>query len=169
MGSAREPDPMAKYLLAQHIRVLECLASFASGAAASALSPVRSIVRALRDAETEVLYPAFSRVQVPLEIGYLLTDSRDNRARQVDALETLAHTRGPRRKKLAAIELADQLQRHFQQQVSELIPVLASRLPRALYRSIVSTFVARCEGALDGGVHDRRAPRRASAPARRHA
>ena len=55
-------------------------------------------------------------------------------------------------------KLADELQRHFQQQVSELIPVLASRLPRALYRSIVSTFVARCQRALEGATHERRAP-----------
>ena len=161
MASVREPDPMASYLLAQHARVLECLAGFASGEGAGALSTVRSIIRALGDAESEVLYPAFSRVRVPLEIEYLLTDSRDSRARQLEALETVARRRGPRLRKLAAVELADQLRRQFEQQVSELIPVLASRLPRALYRSIASAFVARCQLALAGGVHDRRSPRRA--------
>ena len=126
---------------------------------------MRSILRALGDAETEVLYPAFSRIQVPLEIDYLLTDSRDSRARQLEALDTVARKRGPRLRKLAAVELADQLQRHFEQQVSELIPVLASRLPRALYRSIASAFVARCQLALAGGVQDGRALRRAPARA----
>jgi hypothetical protein len=158
MVSVRERDPLASYLLAQHTHVLECLTRFAGGERGSVLSSVRSVIRALRDAETEVLYPAFSRLQLPLEIAYLLTDSRDSRARQLEALETLARKRGPRLKKLAAVELADELQRHFQQQVSELIPVLASRLPRALYRSIVSTFVARCQRALEGATHERRAP-----------
>jgi hypothetical protein len=148
MGSLREPDPAATYLLEQHNRVLECLTRFASGEGAAELSKVRPIVRALRDAETEVLYPAFSRLQLPREIEYLLTDSRDSRARQLEALDALAHKRQPRLRKLAAVELADRIQTHGQQHVSELIPVLASRLPRALYSSIVSRFIARCEGAL---------------------
>src|SRR6476619_3823683 len=157
MGSVREPDPMATYLMAQQTRVLECLTSVVNGEVGPAVSTVRSIIRALAEAETEVLYPAFSRIQVPLEIEYLLADSRDSRARQLDALETLAHKRGSRQRKLAAVELADQLQRHFQHQVCELIPVLASRLPRALYRSIVSAFVARCELVLGGGGQGARA------------
>jgi hypothetical protein len=161
MASVREPDPMASYLMAQQARVLECLMSFAGGEAPSALCTVRAIIRALGDAEAEVLYPAFSRIQRPPEIEYLLTDSRDSRARQLEALETVARRRGPRLRKLAAVELADQLRRQFEQQVSELIPVLASRLPRPLYRSIASAFVARCQLALAGGVHDRRSPRRA--------
>lgn len=163
MGTLREPDPLVGYLLAQQTRVLECLTRFASGDGASVLSTVRPIVRALGDAETEVLYPTFSRVQLPLEIEYLLTDSRDSRARQLDALDALAHKRTPRLRKLAAVALAEQIQRHFEQHVSELIPVLASRLPRALYRSIASRFVGHCQLALERAKDDRRAPRRARA------
>jgi len=158
MGSVREPDPMATYLVAQQQRVLEYLASFVSGGGASALSTVRTIVRALRDGETEVLYPALSRLQLPAEIELLLADSRDSRAHQLDALDALAHKRGSRARKLAAIELADQVQHHFQQHMCELIPALASRVPRALYRSVAARFVARCQDGLDG--LGRRAPAR---------
>jgi SOS-response transcriptional repressor LexA len=166
MGSLREPDPLVGYLLAQQTRVLEWLTSFASGEGGSALSKVRPIVRALGDAETEVLYPAFSRLQLPLEIQYLLTDSRDSRARQLEALDALAHKRMPHLRTLAAIELAEHIQRHFEQHVSELIPVLASRLPRPVYRSIVSRFVGHCQLALERAKTDRRAPRRAQATVR---
>lgn len=152
MATVREPDPMTSYLLAQHARVLECLTGFASGERPCALSTVRAIILALGEAETDILFPAFSRIRLPLEIEYLLNDSRDSRARQVEALGAVARRRAPRLRKLAAVELADQIQRHFQQQVGELIPVLASRLPRALYRSIASSFVARCELALEGAT-----------------
>ena len=167
MGILREPDPLAGYLLAQQTRVLECLTSFATGNDASALSDVRPIVRALGQAEADVLYPAFSRLQLPLEIEYLLTDSRDSRARQLESLDALAQKRAPRLRKLAALELADQIQRHCEQHVSELIPVLASRLPRALYRSIVSRFVGQCELVLERAESDHRAPGRAPVSVRR--
>jgi hypothetical protein len=115
---------------------------FASCDGAGNISEARRILRALGDAETNVLYPAFSRVSLRPETQRLLDDSRDNRAEQLAAVDVLAHKRAARLRKLAALELCDRIKHHGAQHVSLLIPVLASQLPRLLYRSIVQAFIS---------------------------
>ena len=160
MGTYREQDPLAAFLMGQHRRVLDCLRQYANGEGASQLTEARTILRALDEAETSVLFPAFSRVQLRLETERLLEDSRGNRAEQLALLDVLAHKRAARSRKLAAVELYDLIEHHAEQEITLLIPVLASQLPRALYRSIVHVFTDRFQGQLDHGLQPRQ-PRRA--------
>ena len=143
MRMYREPDTLATLLLRERARVLECLTRFAEGRGAAAISEARDIVRALADAETHVLYPAFSRVSLRPETQRLLDDSRDARAEQLAALDVLAHKRAARLRKLGAVALSDAIEHHARQHVSLLVPVLASQLPRPVYRSLVNAFAAR--------------------------
>lgn len=159
MGTYREQDPLAALLAAQQTRVLECLMSFATGDGAGRLAEARRILRALADAETNVLYPAFSRVNVRPETQRLLDDSRGNRAQQLEALDGLAHKRAPRLRKLAVLELCDLIKHHGMQHISLLVPVLASQLPRPLYRSIVQAFTARYERGLPARTREPRRQR----------
>ena len=149
MGTYREQDPLAAHLSAQQANVLDCLMRYANGEGAANISEARRLITALADAEREVLYPAFTRVSLKPETERLLDDSRGNRAQQLEALDALAHKRSPRLRKLAAVALSDTIDHHGKQHTSLLIPVLASQLPRPLYRSIVHTFIARVEGALE--------------------
>jgi hypothetical protein len=149
MATYREQDPLAGLLIAQQTRVIECLLRFASGDGAAAISEARRILAALGDAETNVLYPAFSRVALRSETQRLLDDSRGNREEQLEALDVVAHKRAARLRKLAALELCDRIKHHGEQHISLLIPVLASQLPRAMYRAIVSAFSARYQGELE--------------------
>lgn len=160
MGTYREQDPLAAFLMGQHRRVLDCLRQFANGEGASQISEARRILHALDDAETNVLFPAFSRVSLRLETERLLEDSRGNRAEQLALLDALAHKRAPRSRKLAAVELFDLIEHHAEQQITLLVPVLASQLPRPLYRSIVHAFTDRFQGELDHKIQPRQ-PRRA--------
>jgi hypothetical protein len=145
MGTYRDHDPLAAFLTEQQSHVLDCIMQFASGEGAARLTEARRRLHALAEAEAEVLYPAFSRVNLKLESEHLLEDSRGNRAEQMAALDVLAHKRAPRLRKLAAVELCDRIHHHGVQHASQLIPVLASQLPRPLYRSIVAAFTARHE------------------------
>lgn len=159
MGTYREQDPLAAFLIGQQTRVVEGVLELASGAGAGRANETRHILRALGDAETNVLYPAFSRVSLRPETQRLLDDCRGNRAEQISLLDVLAHKRAVRLRKLAAVELCDRINHHGEQHVSLLIPVLASQLPRPLYRSIVHAFTARYEGELAHALHTRE-PRR---------
>jgi hypothetical protein len=143
MGTFREPDALSTLLLREQARLLESLQEFASGAGASALVEARRVLHALADVETNVLYPVFSRVHLRPETERLLEDYRDARAQQLAAVDALAHKRSSRLRKLAMVELADIIQHHGRQHVSLLIPVLASQLPRPMYRSIVHAVTAR--------------------------
>ncbi len=147
MGTYREQDPLVTHLVREEARVLECISGFASGEGAVRLAEARRIIRALGDAEAAVLYPAFSRVAQRLETERLLEDSRSNRVQQLEMLDVLAHKRAPRLRKLKAVELCDLLRHHGEQHTTLLVPVLASQLPRALYRSIVGAFMTRYEAA----------------------
>jgi hypothetical protein len=149
MGTYREQDPLTAHLSAQQTRVLDCLRRFADGEGAANISEARRILTALAEAERDILYPAFTRVAVKPETQALLDDSRGNRAQHLEGLDALAHKRAPRLRKLAAVALSDLIDHHGKQHASLLIPVLASQLPRPLYRSIVHTFVARVEGTLE--------------------
>ena len=149
MDTHREQDALATLLVREQTRALDSIKQFASGEGASALSEARRVLRALGDAEEGVLYPAFSRVSLRPETQRLLDDSRGARAQQLAALDVLAHKRAARLRKLAAVELCDLIEHHGVQHVSLLIPVLASQLPRPLYRSIVQTFIARYQGDLE--------------------
>jgi hypothetical protein len=159
MGTYREQDPLAALLIEQESRVLDSVLRFASGDGASALSEARRILRALAAAETNVLYPAFSRVSLRPETQRLLEDSLGNREQHLAGLDVLAHKRAARLRKLSAVELCDRIRHHDVQHVSLLIPVLASQMPRPLYRSIVQAFKARFEGELTPALRTRE-PRR---------
>lgn len=148
MGTYREPDALSTLLLREQARVLESLQQFTSGAGAGALAEARRVLRALGEAEENVLYPAFSRVQLRPETQRLLDDCRGARARHLEAIDALAHKRAARLRKLAMVELCDLIQHHGKQHVALLFPVLSSQLPRVLYRSLVHTFTARYEGHL---------------------
>jgi len=148
MGMYREPDPLADLLMREHARVLQCLTRFADGEGAAALAEAREVVQALAEAEVNVLYPAFSLVSPRPETQRLLDDSRGARADQLAALHALAHKRAARVRKVGAVALSDTLQRHAQEHIALLIPVLSSQMPRVRYRSIVSAFTNRYEGAL---------------------
>jgi hypothetical protein len=153
MGLNREQDPLAALLTREHARVLECLMRFAKGDGAVVTAEARRVLSALHHAETNVLYPAFSRVSLRPETARLLEDCRGGRAQQLAALAALAHKRAGRLRKLAAVQLGDLVQHHGQQHISLLIPVLASCLPRLLYRSIVQAFAACYQDALAQGAH----------------
>jgi hypothetical protein len=143
----RASDPLSELLAREQTRVIECVQRFASGEGAAALSKARQIVRALADAEDTVLAPAFVRVVLRSEEQCLVDDARGERARQLTALDTLARKRGARLRKLAALELCDQLQHHANQ-CARLIPVLASQLPRLLFRAIAGAFATRYQAGL---------------------
>ena len=159
MGTYREQDPLAELLIEEQTRVLDSILRFASGEGAGAIGEARRILRALGDAETNVLYPAFSRVSLRPETQRLLDDSRGNRDEHLAALDVLAHKRASRLRKLAAVELCDRIKHHGVQHVSLLVPVLASQMPRPLYRSIVQAFKTRFEGELAHAARTRE-PRR---------
>jgi hypothetical protein len=149
MGTYREQDALATLLVREQSRVLDCIKRFASGDGAGVLAEARRVLHALGDVEEGVLYPAFTRVSLRPETQRLLDDSRGTRAQQLAALDVLAHKRAARLRKLAAVALCDAIEHHGAQHVSRLIPVLASQLPRPLYRSIVQTFISRYQGELD--------------------
>jgi hypothetical protein len=163
MGAYREEDPLAILLAAEQMRVVECVLQFATVGGAGHIAEARRILRALGDAETNVLYPAFSRVALRPETERLLEDCRGNRAQQLAALDVVAHKRAPRLRKLAALEVCDQINHHGIQHVSLLVPVLSSQLPRPLYRSICQAFKTRYEGGIEvradqrSGVEERSA------------
>jgi hypothetical protein len=152
MGTYREQDPLATFLMSQQSRVLDCLKGFANGEGAACITEARRILRALGEVETAVLYPAFSRVRLHFETERLLEDSRGNRAQHLAALDALSRKRAAPLRKLAAVELCDLIAHHGEQHTSLLIPVLASQLPRPVYRAMAHTFVARFEGELEGAV-----------------
>jgi hypothetical protein len=153
MGTYREQDPLAVFLMSQQTRLLECLKQFANGEGATRIAEARRILIALGEAETAVLYPAFSRVRLHFETERLLEDSRGNRAQQLAAVDALARKRAAPLRKLAAVELCDLIAHHGEQHTSLLIPVLASQLPRPVYRSLTHAFVARMEGQLEQAQH----------------
>lgn len=148
MGTYREQDPLTRLVMREQARVLEGLVQFANGGGKAALNEARLTLCALRDAETEVLYPAFSRLRLRPDIERLLDDSRGNRTEQLDALDALAQKRGPRLRKLAMLALSDLIKQHDERHTTLLIPVLASQLARPLYRCIAQAFITRYEGAL---------------------
>jgi len=159
MGMYREQDPLAAFIKREQSRVLERLMQFADGEGRGVLADARDVLRALAAVETEVLYPAFSRVRLRLETERLLDDSRGDRAEQLAGLDVLAHKRAARSRKLAAVKLIDLIKHHDEQLTTLLIPVLASQLPRPLYHSIVHAFIAHYEGKVhQGGGAERRQP-----------
>lgn len=149
MGTYREQDPLAVFLTAEQNRLLDSIKQFANGDGAAHITEARRIIRALAEAEANVLYPAFSRVRLALETERLLEDSRGNRAQQLAALDVLARKRAVPLRKLAAVELCDLIAHQGEQHTSLLIPVLASQLPRPVYRSMGHQFMARVAGELD--------------------
>jgi hypothetical protein len=82
----------------------------------------------------------------------LLEDSRGNRAQHLAALDALARKRAVPLRKLAAVQLCDLIAHHGEQHTSLLLPVLASQLPRPVYRSLGHQFMARVSGELDQPV-----------------
>jgi len=144
MGAFRFQDPLVTLIAREQARVLECLVETTSDRAA-ALVQARYIIRALSEAETAILFPAFSRVRLRPEQQHLLDDSRNARAEHLDALTALARRRQPRLAKLAAIQLCETIAHHNERLSTELISVLASQLPRALYARIVQAFSAHYE------------------------
>ena len=149
MATFREQDALTALIQREQARVLDCLMRFANGEGAGALAEVRRILRALADAQTEVLYPAFSRARLRLETQRLLDDSRCDRAEQLAALDGLAQRRATRLRKLAAVKLIDLIRHDDERLISLLLPVLMSQLPRPLYRSITYAFIAHYEGNLE--------------------
>jgi hypothetical protein len=140
VSSFQEHDPLATFLEREQARLLGYVMLLADGHR-SALSGARKVVSALDDAEAEVLYPAFSRVRLRLDLQQLLADSRADRAEQLTALEALAHKRAPRLRKLAAVALGERITRDGERYVG-----LSSQLPRVLHCAIADAFIARfCE------------------------
>jgi hypothetical protein len=146
MGTYREQDPLAVFWTGEQNRLLDCIKQFANGEGAARITEARGIIRALADAEAEVMYPAFSRVRLPLETERLLEDSRGNRAQHLEALDALARKRAAPLRKLAAVQLCDLIAHHGEQHTSLLMPVLASQLPRPVYRALSHQFMARVTG-----------------------
>ena len=165
MGTYREQDPLASLMNREQARVLACLDTFATGGKSAALTEARRILRALGDAESEVLYPAFSRVRLRPEAQHLLDDSRGNRAEQLAVLDTVGQRRAPRLRKLATVQLASLINDHATRSLSVLIPILASQLARPLYRCIVQAFANHYDGVLAAAPPTVERPRRARAVA----
>jgi hypothetical protein len=148
MATHRAPDPLAASLRREQARVLACLGQFGIDRKAAVLAEAARIVRALADAEAEVLHPAFSRVRLRADIQQLLDDSRDDRAEQLSALERLARRRAPRLRKLAAVQAMELVRIHGERLTTVLVPVLASQLAAPVFRCIVQAFVTRYDAAL---------------------
>ena len=155
MGTYREQDPLAVFLVGQQSRVLDCLKQFANGEGAACITEARRILRALGEVEAAVLYRRFLACGLHFETERLLEDSRGNRAQHLAALDALARKRAAPLRKLAAVELCDLIAHHGEQHTSLLIPVLASQLPRPMYRALAHTFVSRVEGGARGSATDR--------------
>lgn len=145
MTTHREQDPLVALLVRAQERVLACLTDAEDRG--RALGEARQILTRLAEAETAVLFPAFSRVRLRLEQQHLLDDSRGVRAEQLAEIDVLARKRQPRLRKLAAIQLTQAIARHNERLSTELIAVLSSQLPRPVYRALAQMFIARYEGA----------------------
>lgn len=155
MGTFRQLDPFLAFLICEQARVLEHVNSLASGTGASrahATAEAKRILTALADAEAAVLVPAFSRVRLRPETQALLDDSRGERAEQLAALEQLARKRAVTGKKLAALQLGELVKSYSEQLVTLLVPVLASQMPRAMYRAMAQAFMTRYAGEEPHGV-----------------
>ena len=148
MGTYREQDPLTAFLARQQRRVLEAITALGNGDPGASAAEPREVIRALAEAEAQVLYPTFSRVTLDLATERLLEDMRGERAIQLEKLEALAHKRAPALKKLGAVALADAIEHHHHAHASRLIPVLASRLPRPIYRALVGAFISRVESTI---------------------
>ncbi|HTL38829.1 MAG TPA: hypothetical protein VL326_37115 [Kofleriaceae bacterium] len=133
----------------EHERVRACIERFANGERAKALGEAQQIVRAFAAAELKVLFPMLGRVRLRPEVQHLLADAQDDRSRELASLETLAHTRGARARKLAAVQLMDQLREHVERRTLHFNPTLASQLPRVQYRAVVEAFIRCYESAGD--------------------
>ena len=149
MGTYRQPDPFLTFLMREEARVLECLHALATAGVARAapLASARRCLRTLADAEATVLRPAFTRVRLAPETQALLDDSRGDIDEQLAQLAQLGRKRALTGQKIAALQLADAIKRHGLQLVTQLVPVLASQLPRAMYRSIANAFMARYQAS----------------------
>ena len=144
----RDQDPLAAFLSKQQRRLLDCIEAIGAGEGAARIGEARRILSALDEAERDLLYPAFARTSLDPAIEHLLDDSRGERRRQLEKLETLALKRAPRLRKLASVALADSIEHHHRAVTTRSVPVLASRLPRPVHRALTSAFVARVESAV---------------------
>jgi hypothetical protein len=131
----------------EHDRLHECIERFANGERAKVLGAAEQIVRAFAAAEETVLFSMLARVRLRAEVQHLLADARTDRSQELASLETLAHTRGPRARKLAAVRLIDELREHLERRVQHFNPTLASQLPRLQYRAVVQAFIRCYESA----------------------
>lgn len=141
----RVADPLLDTLDRVHASVLLRLQAVATGEATKrALDDVGAQLRALAAAESQVLYPAAEKMSLRLETRQFLADSRDYRAAQLEALEALAKTRrSPRLFAQRVQQLCDLVIRDAAQSAIQLIAVMRSQLPRALYAAVSRAFVAR--------------------------
>jgi hypothetical protein len=147
IGTFRDQDSLSTWMTREHDRARECIERFANGERAKVLGAAQQIVRAFAAAEDAVLFPMLARVRLRPEVQHLLADAREDRSQALASLETLAHTRGKSARKLAAVQLIDQLREHLERRALHLNPTLASQLPRLQYRAVVQAFIRCYESA----------------------
>lgn len=147
MALFREPDPLTDFLTRTQRSLLASVEAIGNGEGSARVAEVRRLLSALDDAESTILSAAFGRVTLDVAIERLLEDARGERGRQLEKLEALALKRAPRLRKLGAVALADAIEHHHRACLARSIPVLASRLPRPVYRAVASAFIARVEQA----------------------
>ncbi|NVB82439.1 MAG: hypothetical protein HOV81_28930 [Kofleriaceae bacterium] len=165
-----EHNALVALLEREHARVLACLKDYAIGGVAHVLADAGHVLRALAAAETQILFPAFTRVTLRHDLQRLLDDARGRRAEQLTALDRLRSKRAPALRKLAALQLADGISEHGKELTHQLVPVLASQLPRPMYRSIVNAFATSYRWELEPARAAQGAPpaRAVTREARRH-
>ena len=135
--------------------MLDSVDAFARGARAAVLNEARRIIRAFEAAENEVLFPMLARVRLRTDLQHLLVDVQQDRADQLAEVSALSRKRGKLTRRVAAVRLSHLIRVAEERRTCQLIPSLASCLPRVQYRALARAFIQRYESALGGAAAGR--------------
>lgn len=151
----RERDPLLELWKREHERVIARIRRVAMGDEGKrALDDIAVQLRSLAAAEAAVLGPAFVHVSLPVETQHLLEDCRGDHDLQQAAIAALKRAlRSPSLRKVRALQLVDLIASHAERYAARLIPILASQLPRPLYRAISNTFASCHDAHGDAAPH----------------
>jgi hypothetical protein len=155
MAISREPDALMTHMILEHARVLEGVERFVAGARPSALDSARQIIEAFADAEEAILFPMVAKLRP--QTRDVLADAVGDRAQQLAELEALVRSRSRSARKLAAATFADRIRGDLERRLAQILPALASQLPRVQYRAVIQAFLRRYEAA---GQRTEKQPRR---------
>ena len=145
MAISREPDALMTHMILEHARVLECVERYLKSARPSALDSARQIIEAFADAEAAILFPMVDKLRP--QTRDVLADAVGDRAQQLTELDALVQAGSRSARKLAAANFADRIRGDLERRLTQLLPALASQLPRVQYRAIIQAFLRRYEAA----------------------